>query len=115
MRDKIDRVTGGQGLEVAKFDMHTHSVYYSDISELPDKVKHYPVVCQRHYLVTFNNNLRRWHSVPLAMKAAWSALLRKDEELKAEQRKRGTKADPADIAREIIDKSTPLRPQIVVA
>ncbi|MEW5875814.1 MAG: hypothetical protein AB1752_11625 [Candidatus Zixiibacteriota bacterium] len=114
-RDKINLVTGGQGLTFNKFDRYTSRVYLTELSELPDRVRQYPLACQRDYLVTYNNNLRRYGSLPYAMKAAWRALEHRKEKLEHDRRAAAGKINPEDIARQIIDKATPLRPQIVVA
>jgi hypothetical protein len=116
MREKINIVTGGEGLTRNVFDPRTSRIYFTHLHELPDSVKNYPEPCQRCYLVTYNNNLRRWKSVPIAMKAAWNALTQRHEKWLYDQREsRRSRPSSDDIAREIIDKAKPLRPQIVVA
>lgn len=114
-RDKIDLVTGGQGLTFNKFDRYTSRVYLTELSELPDRVRQYPVPCQRDYLVTYNNNLRRYGSLPYAMQAAWWALEERRQKLEHDKRMGRDQQSPADMAQMIIDKAKPLRPQIVVA
>jgi len=116
MREKINLVTGGEGLEVRNFDSRFSRIYYTELHELPDSVRNYPEPCQRAYLVTFNNNLRRYKLHGYAMSAAWKALQNRHEKwLHDEREAKRSRPTAADVAYEIFDKAKPLRPQIVVA
>jgi len=116
LREKISVVTGGEGLTRNAFDPRTSRIYFTHLHELPDGVKNYPEPCQRCYLVTYNNNLRRYKSVPIAMQAAWKALKQRHEKWLHDQREsRRSRPSSEDIARDIIDRGKQLRPQIVVA
>jgi len=79
LRNKINR------LEVFKFDPNLSRIYFTHLSELPDRCRDYPERAQRAYMVTFNNNLRRWGVFDVAAKAANKAMMAMVDRIKAER------------------------------
>lgn len=67
-------------LEVFTCDLAQNRIYFDDPAcsgareQVPDRVKNYPLPAQRAFVVSFNNNLRRWGDVNFAFKAAWKTL-----------------------------------------
>ena len=76
-----------QQLRTYNFDPRLSKVYLSAESEVPASISNMPRRCQRAYIATFNNNLKRWGEVTFAMKAAVKAARATLEYLKDQARK----------------------------
>ena len=92
------------------FNPRLSRIYYSSVDELPDRVHDYPGKCQRAFMVTFNNWLRKSGDVPKSMFAANKALNRVWERIKRERIDEWKTKPQTDY-----DAMLPRRPQIVVA
>lgn len=75
--------------EAERCDPRLSRIYFTELSELPDKVKMQPPAAQRAFMVTFNNWLRRYGDQAKAFRAAEKAMRTKVSQLKAMKR-RGT-------------------------
>jgi hypothetical protein len=72
-----------------------NKILLTDVSEIPDKWKSYPVAVQRVYLASYNANINRWNNVAWAMKTASKAANMKWKQIQ-EERSRIAKPDAFD-------------------
>lgn len=66
-----------------------NKIILTDLCEIPDKWKSYPVSVQQVYLASYNANIERWNNVAWAMKTADKSARNKMNQLRdAEARSR---------------------------
>lgn len=73
----------------AKWDPRVmNKIILTDLSEIPDKWKSYPLPVQKVYLASYNANIERWNNVAWAMKTASKSAHNKLRQLRAEESRR---------------------------
>jgi len=69
----------------AKWDLrYMNKIILTDLCEIPDKWKSYPLAVQQVYLASYNANIERWNSVAWAMKTASKSAKNKWNQIRAE-------------------------------